>query len=138
MRHPRSQIRATVRDALRAAPGLDGVTVYTSWRHALDVGGLPGVGVFTPRERSKAGTGNSTDRTTDIVVIYRATGGDDLEDHLDDISAIIEPIVLGELSGFALYELSLTEIDINGEGEALTGNLTLTFSAERYTAEGAP
>ena len=138
MPHPRSTLRASVRAALETSPDLIGVRVYRSWAHAVGRDDVPALGVFTPRERAPGATGNQVDRATDIVVMYRAEGGNDLDDHLDDISAVIEPLVLGVLAGFQLYGLDTTEIDINGDGEKLTGSLTLTFSAVRYTAEGQP
>lgn len=138
MPHPRAALRTAVRDALTGSADLAGVKVYRSWAHALGREDAPALGVFTPRERTQGATGREVDRTTDIVVMYRAEGGDDLDDHLDDISAVLEPLVLGVLAGFQLYGLDTTDIEINGDGEKLTGNLTLTFSAVRYTAEGQP
>lgn len=138
MPHPRSLMRAAVRAALEASPDLVGVRVYRSWAHAVGRDDVPALGVFTPRERAQGSTGNQVDRATDIVVMYRAEGGNDLDDHLDDISAVIEPLVLGALAEFQLFGLDTTDIDINGDGEKLTGSLTLTFSAVRYTAEGQP
>lgn len=139
MTHPRSVMRANIRAALDASAALAGVKVYRSWAHAMGRDDVPAIGVFTPRERSQLATGSQVDRTTDIAVMYRTEGGDDLDDHLDAISAVIEPLVLGVLAnGHDLYGLDTTDIEINGTGEALTGNLTLTFSAVRYAPEGQP
>ncbi|MEP5730368.1 MAG: hypothetical protein ABJL67_13485 [Sulfitobacter sp.] len=138
MSHPRSEMRRSIRDALVASVGMAGVRVFKSWSHSVGREDVPAVGVFTPREITRGGTGDSVDRTTTIVVLYRAEGGDDLDDDLDDISAVIEPIVLDALADFQLFALDETDIEINGEGEKRQGRLTLTFSAERYTPEGTP
>lgn len=136
MSHPRSKMRADVRAALAVSADLVGVTVYKSWAHSIGKETVPAIGVATPSERVRGSTGNSVDRDTALVVQYAQAGGDDLDDTLDDVSAVIEPLVLEALSGFALYELSNTDITIDGEGERLIGRLTLTFSATRYTPEG--
>jgi hypothetical protein len=129
-------MRAAVRLALESAAGLAGVRVYRSWAHSLGKSDAPAIGVATPRETVRGATGGSVDRDTALIVQYVQTGGDELDDHLDDVSAVIEPLVLGVLSGFDLFEITSTDIDISGEGETLTGRLTLTFSATRFTQEG--
>tara|TARA_R110002020_G_scaffold474099_2_gene704503 strand:- start:6446 stop:6871 length:426 start_codon:yes stop_codon:yes gene_type:complete len=134
--HPRSDMRAQVRAALEASPDLAGVKVYRSWAQSLGQTNLPAIGVATPSERTRGATGNSVDRDTALIVQYVQTGDDELDDHLDDISAVIEPLVLEALSGFELFEITSTDIEISGEGETLTGRLTLTFSATRFTPEG--
>jgi len=134
--HPRTEMRAAVRAALEASDQLVGVTVYKSWSNALARSSLPSIGVATPGERVRASTGNSVDRETTLIVQYVAAGGDELDDHLDDVSALIEPLVLGTLSDFELFEISSADIEISGDGETLTGRLTLTFSATRFTPEG--
>lgn len=136
MSHPRSDMRATVRAALEGGAGLEAVRVYRSWAHSIGKADAPAIGVATPSERVRGSTGNSVDRDTTLIVQYVQTGADDLDDHLDDVSALIEPLVLGALADYELFELTSTDIDISGEGEALTGRLTLTFSATRYTPEG--
>lgn len=134
--HPRAAMRAAVRSALGSSPALAGVTVYKSWSHSVGSFDVPAVGAFTPMERTRGATGNQVDRTTTLSVQYRAEGGDDLDDHLDDISAVIEPLVLDVLAEFQLFGLDTTEIEISGDGDVRVGMLILTFSAERYTAEG--
>lgn len=136
MSHPRSDMRSRVRAALAASSDLPGVTIYRSWAHSIGRTQTPAIGVATPGERVRGSTGNSVDRDTALVVQYAATGGEDLDDHLDDISAVIEPLVLGALAGSDLFEITATDIEISGEGEVLTGRLSLTFSATRYTREG--
>jgi hypothetical protein len=129
-------MRAQVRAALEASPDLAGVKVYRSWAQSLGKANVPAIGVATPRETVRGATGSSVDRDTALIVQYVQTGDDELDDHLDVVSAVIESVVLGVLSGFELFEITSTDIDISGEGETLTGRLTLTFSATRYTPEG--
>ena len=138
MSHPRSIARAAVRAALEGSGDLTGVTVFRSWQQAMSSDALPAIGVITPRETSDGLTGDEMSRTMTLVVAYRDEGGDDLEDSLDDVSAVIEPLVLNVLSGSELYGLDSTDIEISGEGERPTGLLTLTFSATRYAPEGLP
>lgn len=129
-------MRAAVRAALEDSADLSGVTVYRSWSNSIGRDELPAIGVATPRETARGATGNSVDRETTLNVQYVQSGGDDLDDHLDEISAVIEPLVLSTLAGFELFDLNSTDIEISGEGETLTGRLTLTFSATRFTQEG--
>lgn len=136
MSHPRSALRAAVRAALSASDDLPGVTVYRSWSNSLGRADVPAIGVATPGERVRGSTGAQVDRDTALIVQYVQQGGDELDDHLDDVSAVIEPLVLGALSMSDLFEITSTDIEISGEGEVLTGRLTLTFSATRYTPEG--
>jgi hypothetical protein len=134
--HPRSEMRGAVRVALAALPGLTGVTIYRSWAQSIGGADLPAIGVATPRETVRGATGNTVDRQTDLVVQYIQAGGEDLDDHLDDISALIEPVVLEALADFELFEMTSTDVDISGDGERLVGRLSLTFTATRYTPEG--
>ncbi|UWQ77609.1 hypothetical protein K3725_09765 [Leisingera sp. S132] len=138
--HPRSVLRKALRDAVSAAPEFSGVTVLKAWVNNVDPKALPAFGVFTPRELSRKSDATQVLRATDVVVQYRCEGIEDLEDNLDDVSALIEALVLPVLAdhGEGDHQLESTDIDMSGEGSRRIGKLNMTFRAVRFTPEGLP
>lgn len=138
MSHPRGVLRASLRTALAASAALDGVEILQSWAQNVDADLLPVAGVFTPREVSDPVDTTRVARTTDVVVMLRRSGGDTLEDALDDDSAAIEAAVMPVLRDFGagVYQLASTDISIDGQGKKRIGQIDMIFRAARYTPEG--
>ncbi|UWQ59964.1 hypothetical protein K3722_07490 [Leisingera caerulea] len=133
-------MRRDVRAAIEGGAGFAGITVLVSWAQSVDAETLPVLGVFTPRERSRKASSTDVLRDTDVAVQLRRAGGDELEDLLDDDSALIEALVLPVLAahGAGDHQLELTDIEISGEGARRIGKLNMTFRAARFTSEGSP
>lgn len=138
--HPRGILRRDVRAAIEADAGFAEAKVLVSWAQKVDADSLPVLGVFTPRERSRKIASTDVLREADVAVQLRRAGGDELEDQLDDDSALLEALVLPVLAahGAGDHQLELTDIDISGEGARRIGKLNMTFRASRFTREGVP
>lgn len=135
--------RKALRASLRAA--LEGAYPDARFRPAMSQAGggkeLPEMTVRISREDTREIDGTHVARHPYVTVFYRTSGGDDLEDDLDDLAAAIEPLVmavLAALPGVQLWGLSTTEFDYEGGAEKRVGSLTMTFEAEFYTPEGTP
>ncbi|MBS8228408.1 hypothetical protein [Vannielia litorea] len=135
--------RKALRVALRAA--LEAEFPAATYRPAMAQAGggkeLPEMTVRIAREDTREIDGTHVARHPYVTVFYRMSGGDDLEDDLDDIAAAIEPLVMPILEatpGVQLWGLGTTEFNIEGGAEKRVGSLTMTFEAEFYTPEGTP
>ncbi|SCY61571.1 hypothetical protein [Paracoccus tibetensis] len=128
MPHYRSTYRAVVRAALAATPALAGITVLRVWPGSIDAAALPILGVLTPQEPSVLDSQNSSERRTLLQVALRREGGEDIEDRLDEDSAVIEALVLAALRspeiGVALEE---TTIVSHSQSRAYVGTLVMSF-----------
>lgn len=124
----RTAIRSALKAALLADPRFSGWAPLRGWSQAIEAANLPALGVFTPRE-TKSREGVRTYRTgTEVSVLVKRAGGATLEDDLDADADAIEAMALVILDGIAEdVELSQTETDIPGAGEARVGTMMLTF-----------
>lgn len=130
----RALYRAAASDALRNTPEFYRLTERLSWVYGADVSDLPAWGVMTPDEPATDLTKESTRRDTDLMVIVKRTGGDELQDQLDEDAAVIECNVWPALEATAAYHVTLTRtrIDISSDGATRSGLVEVTF---RCTAE---
>ena len=134
--HRRSQYRAAVRAALVAEPVFAGFTVLSAWSQNIDKDTLPVLGVATPSETKDVDTLGSATVDTQLVVVAKVSGGEDLEDALDDLSEPIELAVIGVLDDEERQcQLRMTDTVLDGAGEKRVGTITMTFSVVCWPAE---
>lgn len=138
--HPRKRLRDDLRAALAAHPDFFGWTQFKAWAHRPDDSQLPAWGVFTPREQVAQSTGSYVTKSVDLVVALRLSGGADIEDDMDSISATVEDLVIGYLQAEAYPEFGLisSDLPISRPGDARLGDIDMLFQVVRYTAEGQP
>lgn len=136
MPHYRSGYRAAVRAALGAHPGFADVTVMRVWPGSVDVHTLPVLGVVTPNEPTSRDSQKSTTRRTLLQVVLRRVGGDDVEDRLDEDSAVIEALVYGALRGSELKcQLEDTSVVAHTQAESIVGTLIMSFRVQSWQPE---
>lgn len=140
MTHPRTALRDAVKTALRGLPQLAGAAEQPAWAQSVDAKSLPGWTVATPRETTRRDSAGGALRATDVLVIYKAKGGADLDDVLDGMSELIEAAVEPVLDVLVAGPAGLaeTQITMDGGGEQRVGTLIMRWSAERYGAAGQP
>jgi len=134
--HYRKDIRATVKAALAADTQFDAYTVRSAWAQPDDDSEYPIIGVATPRETKGLSDHSSSERVTNLTVAAIMRGGDDIEDQLDDLSGVLEQLVIDAV-GTQEIECDLRETDINLDGSAggRLGMLTMTFAVTQWLAE---
>lgn len=132
MSAPRKQARADLNAAISGLimPGgsLAGAQIISAWAQNIDARALPAVGVATPAEQREA-IGQGTDQATiTAVVVIKRSGGDDLEDILDDDAEALIPAIQAALKTTTRdCALATSAVDLNGAGSPRIGTLTLTF-----------
>lgn len=136
MPHYRAGYRAAVRAAMAGSAQFDGFTVMSAWAQNIDADTLPVFGVATPHEGKQREAEDSSARDTTVKVAVKRTGGDDLEDVLDDDSAIVEQLVLAVLdTDDAPCLLTDTQIELDGGGARRIGTLIMNFTVTAWLAE---
>lgn len=135
--HPRAELRAAVRAALKGSEAFGEFTILRAWSRDIDPTHLPCVLVATPSEPNRYVSGDQVNRETELRISIRRQGGDDLDDILDTDSADLEALILPILAErSATYGLQQTEIAVHAEGSPRIGKLDMAFSLTRYTREG--
>lgn len=133
MSHYRSEYRAIARAALAAHPRFADVTIFRVWPGSVDDATLPVMGVLTPQESCEADTQKTTTRRTLMQVALRCAGGDEIEDMLDEDSALIEAIIIAALRRPDLRcALEETSIVSNSQGYAFVGTLVMGFRLQSW------
>lgn len=133
MSHYRSEYRATARSALAAHPRFADVTIFRVWPDSVDDATLPVLGVLTPQEPCEADTQKTTTRRTLMQVALRRRGGEEIEDMLDEDSALIEAIIIAALRSPDLRcVLEETSIVTNSQGFAFVGTLVMGFRLQSW------
>lgn len=133
MPHYRSQYRAAVRAAVAEYPDFSDVTVLRVWPGSVDVHTLPVLGVVTPNEPTSRDSYKSTTRRTLLQVVLRRAGGDEVEDRLDDDSAVIEALVNRALRSAQLKcQLEDTSVVSHTQAEAIVGTLIMSFRLQSW------
>ena len=126
MTHYRATYRKTASDALVASSRFAGFTLLSAWAQRIDADTLPVMGVATPDEASTdAGLDLKQIDTTLIVAVSRS-GGDDLEDLLDEDSSAVEDAVVAAVST-PETPCVLQHTTVKIEGQQRVGMLTMTF-----------
>tara|TARA_R100000789_G_scaffold100343_1_gene109910 strand:- start:2930 stop:3349 length:420 start_codon:yes stop_codon:yes gene_type:complete len=134
--HYRSTYRGVVRMALAAEPAFASFTVLSAWAQNIDEKTLPVLAVATPTEAKDLPALGESARDTQLVVVAKIKGADELEDDLDDLSDLIERAVITALDTDARQcELRNTSVQIDGGGESRVGTLTMTFSVQAWLIE---
>ncbi|WP_111559462.1 hypothetical protein [Paracoccus sediminilitoris] len=133
MAHYRSLFRATARAALAAHPHFAGVRILKVWPGSVDAASLPVIGVLTPQEPSGRDSQRSVTRRTLLQIALRRIGGDEIEDVLDEDSAMIEAIINDALrSGATRAQLEETSIVSHSQSEAFVGTLVMSFRLQTW------
>lgn len=136
MPHYRSEYRQLARVALAAHPRFAGVDVRAVWPGSVSDEDLPVLGVLTPQEPSARDTQSSSTKRTLMQVALRRIGGDEIEDQLDEDSAVIEAVILATLrSGKIRCALEDTSVTSNGGGSANVGTLVMSFRIQSWRSE---
>lgn len=136
MPHYRSVFRSAVRAAIAAHPRFTGVTVLKVWPGSVDAATLPVLGVLTPNEPSAQDTQTSVVRRTVLQIALRREGGDDIEDILDEDSALIEALVIGALrSREVRCVLEETSLVSHSQSRAYVGTLVMSFRVQTWQPE---
>ena len=144
MAHVRQQIRSA---AITALTGLasTGDNVHGVRGHAIGQGNLPALIIRTPAESrgySNIGADPALLRQVSLTVLALATGGDSLDDDLDQIAVEVEAALAADVTlGGVCNHLVLvaTEFDPpDGRGETISNALELTFQVEYQTARSDP
>lgn len=134
--HYRSTYRGVLRMTLMADPAFAGFTVLSAWAQNIDSKTLPVLAVATPREAKDVDSHTSSLRDTQVVVLAKINGGDEIEDEMDDLSVAIESATITALdTDQRQCQLGNTEIKVDGAGENRVGSLTMTFSVSQWLAE---
>jgi len=119
--------------------------VYASRLYPVNDSEYPGLCVYTGDEEVESveisGSGNTQQRTVDLIVegFDKASGG--LDDRLDSIAAEVETVIFTDpyFSDLAKScELASVVTEMTDEGEKPIGIITLTFRVMYFTIEGAP
>lgn len=135
--HYRAVYRSAVRAALLASPEFGAFNARSAWAQKIDPEELPVFGVATPRESKDLEGHGTSARSTQLIVVLKRLGGDDLEDVLDIDSEAVERIVLAALltDPERMVTLTDTEVTIDGSGAQRVGTLQMTFRAEFWPLE---
>ena len=130
--HYRKDLRNAAKAALASHADYSGHTHVSIFEKSLDHKSLPFIAVGTPRERRQTTSLSEQDAAIDLVFILKRKGGDDLEDLLDDESAVIEDLLIEALGGPGQTQLNETLVAVDGAGESRVGSLTMTFSVSEF------
>jgi hypothetical protein len=136
MPHYRSEYRRLCRAALARTPALAGCTILPVWPGAISDEMLPVIGVLTPQEPSAQDTKTSTTKRTLLQIALRRLGGDEIEDQLDQDSAVIELVILGALRSRDLRcVLEDTSIVSNTSAAKFVGTLVMSFRLQSWRSD---
>ncbi|MFL2777742.1 MAG: hypothetical protein ACJZ88_00110 [Paracoccus marcusii] len=136
MPHYRSKYRRLARAALAAHPHFTGVDVRAVWPGSVSDEDLPVMGVLTPQELSKRDTQKTSVKRTLMQVALRRIGGDEIEDQLDDDSAVVEAVIVAALRSCSTScVLEDTSTVSNGGGRANVGTLVMSFRIKSWRSD---
>lgn len=135
----RAQYRAAALAALAADPRLGSVRQIRAWGESLDIDTLPVLGVVTPNEDAKPAAHGQFERGTLMQVVLKRTGGETLEDEIDEDAAAIEAAVVGALLSASLqcFPESLSTVT-SGEGQRRIGTAVVNFRVTSWRSLGEP
>lgn len=137
--HVITELRAAILARLASdLPALDWTRRY--WQ-TIDRDALPCGVVWVPRVLTESFDDDTVERSPQITVLIKRTGGADIEDVLEADSAAVEASVFAALAAFApsyMHDLTETRQSIDGDGKVPVGELIMTFSAGVTTPRGSP
>lgn len=124
--------RKALRDAVRAALQLDAqlgaMNVRKTWSQNVDEKELPAWGVSTPSDPAELFDAEDLEYQTQVAVMLRRAGHDDLEDELDDDADRIVAAAMPALDAAAFLTTGIdTKFDYAGEGSKRVGQVTVSF-----------
>jgi hypothetical protein len=127
--HYRIGYRDAVKTAVAADAAFADYTIISAWAQNIDADTLPAFGVATPHEAKTIETHDDSTRVTQLMVVLKVAGGDDLEDKLDDLSHDVERIVIPAIQQPDVEcILRDTRIELDGSGANRIGSLTMDFA----------
>ena len=128
------ELRSAVRTALEGDAYFADFA-FDDWGRNGDDKRLPKIGIFTPRRTPRTVGVGKRQETVDLTVAVKRSGGEDLEDELDDDAAKIDEIVTPVLNALADdADLSSVENDVPGIGDTRIATCLVTFRVELLTA----
>ncbi len=147
MTHERTLIRAAVKDAIASAGTAAGNRVWASREPPVNVETIlvdegPVILIYVRRDRTADGGHPASGegavrRVADLYVEVTVAGGDVLDDKLDDIVDLVEPIVdqleIPDLPSAEIRHVE-TNIDTSQEFEQPIGGALITYSVAYYRA----
>jgi hypothetical protein len=129
MTHYRSEYRAAARAALVDLSSLAEFKSMSAWSQNIDADTLPVFGVATPTESKERESHSSSMRSTNLVVVLKTLGGDDIEDELDVLSDSVEVAIITALGTASVdCDLQNTTTSVDGQGGSRIGTLSLQFT----------
>jgi hypothetical protein len=138
-------VRRHVRDAAYAAlaTALPAFTALKANQRAKDATVLPAFKVFTRREAVQPVmvAGNGIDRQIDLRVVLSLLGTDDLDDLLDQNSALAEAAIMSDAPLAAIarsVDYIGAEISDDASGAKRLGHIEIAFDVVVMTPEGDP
>lgn len=139
MAHYRTEYREKARAALAAHPRFQDFTVMKVWPGSVDDTTLPVIGVLTPQEPSERDSQRSTTRRTLLQIALRRLGDEDVEDTLDEDSAIIEALILAGLRSREIRcQLEETTIVSHSGSRTFVGTLVMSFRLQSWRPDPSP
>lgn len=134
MTSPRKTIRNAARSMLAVSTPTRHWTYLPAWSQSIDRDALPVYSVATPRTITVKIDKDSDEDRIDLLVIFKIVATDDLEDLVDDHVAAIVALLLPALSPLSLQpELTLTEINIDGDGAQRVATAVITMTVPVQT-----
>jgi hypothetical protein len=134
--HYRNGYRAAVKAAVAADAAFANYTIISAWAQNIDADTLPAFGVATPHEAKTIETHDSSTRVTQLMVVLKVSGGDELEASLDDLSEDVERIVIPTVEKPDVEcVLRDTRIELDGGGANRVGSLTMDFAITNWFAD---
>lgn len=136
MSHYRKDIRDAAKAAITGHAALAGYKLISAWSQNIDTDSLPAFGVATPREDKTLDGLETSERVITLIVVFKRTGNESLDDVLDLHSIEAELALLPALSAVIdATELTSTEVRIDGEGALRVGTLTMTFRSRHWLVD---
>lgn len=108
----------------------------SAWARNIDDKALPVYAVATPNETNQIDGLESSERGTTVMTVIKIKGGDEIEDTLDELSSVVEKMVVPVLAiGGRPCLLTDTETAVDGGGDRRIGTLTMKFAVTTWLAE---
>ncbi|MEM1079224.1 MAG: hypothetical protein AAGI09_11900 [Pseudomonadota bacterium] len=132
----RKTYRKAVRDAFDAAPEFAGYAFKRVWVRGVSSSDLPAWTVLTPDEDISSTAKHLERRTSEVTVILKRAGGEDLDDVLDDDAELIERVMAEALGALDILDAQATRIrpEMTGEGGETIGQVAVSFTCTAITA----
>lgn len=131
MPQTKKELRDNARAAIAQAAPFEEFTDLKGFPKSIDSQSLPCFGVGTPRERREVDGLDSQDAKTDLVVVIKCDGGEDLEDVLDEHAEQLEALLIPALGGPREIEVTEISTSVDAAGDRRVGTMVMTMLAYR-------